>query len=125
MNNQSISKALDMPANLFSNLGGKSFATKINEPQSTSNIVKTNNELAEDMKEYYQSGDIKLNKLSHSYMFWGIEGIGKKLIALELAKKILCLYPEKEECNCKSCIEFDTNNNLDFAIIEPMIPIEA
>lgn len=62
---------------------------------------------------------IKLNKLSHSYMFWGIEGIGKKLIALELAKKILCLYPEKEECNCKSCIEFDTNNNLDFAIIEP------
>ena len=69
MNNQSISKALDMPANLFSNLGGKSFATKINEPQSTSNIVKTNNELAEDMKEYYQSGDIKLNKLSNQKQY--------------------------------------------------------
>ena len=69
MNNQSISKALDMPANLFSNLGGKSFATKINEPQSNSNIVKTNNELAEDMKEYYQNGDIKLNKLSNQKQY--------------------------------------------------------
>ena len=61
---------------------------------------------------------IKLNKISHSYLFIGIEGIGKKMIAKEFAKKILC--KEHGECqNCKSCIEFDTNNNPDFAIIEP------
>ena len=61
---------------------------------------------------------IELNKNSHSYIFWGIEGIGKKLIAKEFAKNILCLEQQKE-CNCKSCIEFDSNNNPDFQLIEP------
>ena len=86
MNNQSISKALDMPANLFSNLGGKSFATKINEPQSNSNIVKTNNELAEDMKEYYQNGDIKLNKIynpSIVFMYFFVLLFGSNISKIE------------------------------------------
>ena len=61
---------------------------------------------------------IELNKISHSYIFWGIEGIGKKLIAKEFAKNILCLEQQKK-CNCKSCIEFDSNNNPDFQLIEP------
>lgn len=61
---------------------------------------------------------IKLNKFSHSYIFWGTEGIGKKIIAKEFAKNILCLNGE-ENCNCKSCIEFDSDNNPDFQLIEP------
>ena len=61
---------------------------------------------------------IKLNKFSHSYIFWGIEGIGKKIIAKEFAKNILCLE-QQENCNCKSCIEIDSNNNPDFQLIEP------
>ena len=61
---------------------------------------------------------IKLNKFSHSYIFWGIEGIGKKAIAKEFAKKILCQQPQAN-CNCKSCIEIDSNNNPDFQLIEP------
>lgn len=62
---------------------------------------------------------IKSNKTSHSYIFWGIEGIGKKAIAKEFAKNILCLE-QKENCTCKSCIEMDTNNNPDFQLIEPI-----
>ena len=62
---------------------------------------------------------IKLNKTSHSYIFWGIEGIGKCLIAKEFAKTLLCLQKAQEECTCKSCIEFDGNNNPDFQLIEP------
>lgn len=62
---------------------------------------------------------VKLNKLSHSYLFLGTEGIGKKLIAKELAKMILCLDEEKYCGKCKSCIEFDSNNNPDFCLIEP------
>ena len=62
---------------------------------------------------------IKLKKTSHSFLFWGTEGIGKRLIALEFAKKILCLEPENENCKCKSCIEFDSGSNPDFLIIEP------
>ena len=34
---------------------------------------------------------IELNKISHSYIFWGIDGIGKQLIAKEFAKSILCI----------------------------------
>lgn len=61
----------------------------------------------------------KINKISHSYLFVGTEGIGKMLIAKEFAKMILCTN-ENKYCNeCKSCIEFDTNNNPDFKIIEP------
>ena len=66
---------------------------------------------------------IKSNRLSHSYMFIGTEGIGKKLFAKELAQAILCLDEKKQEnasfCGeCKSCIEFISNNNPDFIYIE-------
>lgn len=62
---------------------------------------------------------IELNKISHSYIFWGTEGIGKKAIAKEFSKKILCLQDYNNNCDCKSCIEFDSNNNPDFQLIEP------
>ena len=62
---------------------------------------------------------IKLNKLSHSYLFIGTDGIGKKMIAKEFAKMILCIENEKYCNRCKSCIEFDTDNNPDFISIEP------
>ena len=62
---------------------------------------------------------IKSEKVSHSYMFIGTEGIGKKLIAKEFAKMILCTGNEKYCNKCKSCIEFDSDNNPDFEIIEP------
>lgn len=60
-----------------------------------------------------------LNKTSHSYLFLGISGIGKKIIASEFAKMILCESEEKYCNHCKSCIEFDSNNNPDFQLIEP------
>ena len=58
-------------------------------------------------------------KISHSYMFIGTEGIGKKMIAKEFAKMILCTAENQYCGKCKSCIEFNTNNNPDFKIIEP------
>ena len=60
------------------------------------------------------------DKVSHSYLFVGVEGIGKKLIAKEFAKMILCADKHNGYCDvCKSCVEFDTSNNPDFKIIEP------
>lgn len=57
------------------------------------------------------------NKISHSYMFIGNEGIGKKLIAKDFSKSLLCL--NKCGCGiCKSCIEFINNNNPDFYILQ-------
>ena len=64
-------------------------------------------------------GSINNKKYSHSYLFLGISGIGKKMIAKEFAKMILC-GGEKKYCNkCKSCIEFSSGNNPDFAEINP------
>ena len=62
-----------------------------------------------------------INKnIVHSYLFYGSEGIGKKIFAKEFAKMILCNGEENKPCNqCKSCIEFNSNNNPDFFVIEP------
>ena len=62
---------------------------------------------------------VKDKKTSHSYLFVGIEGIGKKEIAKEFAKMLLCISDNKYCNTCKSCIEFDSNNNPDFLYIEP------
>lgn len=59
------------------------------------------------------------NKCSHSYLFVGTSGIGKKLIAREFAKMILCEENEKYCNKCKSCLEFDSSNNPDFQEIVP------
>ena len=65
------------------------------------------------------SNSIKIGNISHSYLFLGTQGIGKKMIAKEFAKMILCTSEDKYCGVCKSCIEFDTDNNPDFSIIEP------
>lgn len=55
------------------------------------------------------------HNISHSYMFIGTKGIGKKLFAKEFAKGILCTSNEIKPCDkCKSCLEFVNNNNPDY-----------
>ena len=61
---------------------------------------------------------IENETISHSYLFVGIQGIGKKLLAKELAKNILCIGQEGEE-HCKSCLELESSNHPDFMCIEP------
>ncbi len=76
-----------------------------------------NNKIKGNLKIRQELKNIVLNKNTlHSYLFLGEDGIGKKEIAFEFAKNILCLT-KNEECNCKSCICFETNNHPDFQII--------
>ena len=58
---------------------------------------------------------VNSSSVSHSYLFIGKSGIGKKLFAKELAKKVMCLGDE----TCESCIKFEANSNPDFQIIVP------
>ena len=73
-----------------------------------------NEEIQELLKQ-----TIKSKRASHSYLFIGTEGIGKKMLAKEFAKALLCIEENKYCGKCKSCIEFDNNNNPDFILIEP------
>ena len=101
------------------------------------NIVG-NNKIKESLKNA-----VKSNNVSHSYLFIGKAGVGKKIFAKDLAKKVMCLgsnydaqdnvlrsardNKEKVESenlslefdNCDSCIKFDANSNPDFSIIVP------
>lgn len=54
------------------------------------------------------------DNITHSYMFIGTKGVGKKLFAKEFAKGILCNNKQKPCENCKSCIEFLNSNNPDY-----------
>lgn len=70
---------------------------------------------------------IEEDHILHSYLFVGIEGIGKSLFAKEFANKILCLEKEDKEESCASCIKWNSLNHPDFTMIEPenkMIKIE-
>lgn len=64
------------------------------------------------------SNTIENGTTSHSYLFVGTQGIGKKMLAVQFAKKILCLEQE-EDNSCKSCIEFESNNHPDYMCIQP------
>lgn len=73
-----------------------------------------NNKIKRELQEM-----VKNNSISHSYLFSGEEGIGKKLFAKEFARMLLCLKNNKACGECSSCVKFDSENNPDFSIIEP------
>lgn len=63
---------------------------------------------------------INKKTVSHSYLFEGEEGLGKKEIAYVFAKTLLCKEQGEEPCNhCTSCMKFDGGNHPDFVVIEP------
>ena len=62
---------------------------------------------------------IKSKKVSHSYIFDGIEGIGKKTLAYAYAKTLQCLKEGISPCNeCISCRSFDSGNHPDVFFIK-------
>jgi len=61
---------------------------------------------------------IEEKRIVNSYLWVGVEGIGKKEFAKEFAKKILCNQLD-DSGSCESCIKFDSNNHPDFFLVEP------
>lgn len=58
--------------------------------------------------------------ISHSYLFEGEEGLGKRKVALAFSKTLLCKEEKNSPCNtCSSCIKFDRGNHPDFKELSP------
>ena len=62
---------------------------------------------------------IATKSISHAYLFSGKEGIGKKTLAIEFAKGVMCsVNSSLSYCgSCESCLTFESGN--DFKIIVP------
>lgn len=69
---------------------------------------------------------ISTNNIPHAYIFAGISGIGKRMVANYFAKILLCNEPasltnsKNSECNqCKNCEMFEAGSHPDIIVIEP------
>jgi len=66
---------------------------------------------------------METDQVAHSYLFWGIEGVGKKWVALQFAKALNCLVGGDEigdACDgCHSCRKIDRYHHPDVLVIEP------
>lgn len=56
---------------------------------------------------------LKKGRLSHAYLFLGPEGVGKKALALELAKAVNCLQSEPPCGQCNSCRRISSGHHAD------------
>lgn len=62
---------------------------------------------------------VETGKIGHAYLFCGKSGIGKKLVAIEFIKNIMCEH-NNAGVACNKCISCNTFlNNSDFKVIEP------
>lgn len=60
------------------------------------------------------------DKIPHAFLFFGIEGIGKKKAAVSFAKALNCLESEDDCCDrCLSCSKIDRMIHPDVQQIEP------
>lgn len=83
-------------------------------------LLSFDNVIGNDKNKIFLNKIVKSDNTVHSYMFEGIEGIGKSIFARDFAKMLLCMGDSKTDCRtCKSCIEFENNNNPDFIQIKP------
>lgn len=61
---------------------------------------------------------LQSGRLAHAYLFEGPEGIGKRLMALALARAVFCLH--QTGCGeCAACRKVDHQNHPDLHLIEP------
>jgi DNA polymerase III subunit delta' len=60
-------------------------------------------------------------RLHHAYLFLGSEGVGKRMIAMALAKAIHCVEPNQDYCGqCVECARITNGNHPDVRLIEPL-----
>ncbi len=80
-----------------------------------------NNLIGNDTSKEILLNTLKEGRLSHSYIFSGPSGIGKKLFAIEFAKLINCnaeLENRPDDCGCSSCSKIEKMIHPDVMLFE-------
>jgi len=65
---------------------------------------------------------LRSGRLAHAYLFFGPEGVGKRLTALTLAKAMNCASSKEVEFPCErcpSCIKVNSSSHADVILLEP------
>lgn len=65
---------------------------------------------------------IRKDRIAHAYLFHGLEGIGKRTVALSFAMAVLCASPSEDgdACGrCPSCLKISHGNHPDVVTVEP------
>ncbi|MDP5276928.1 DNA polymerase III subunit delta' [Chengkuizengella axinellae] len=71
------------------------------------------------VKQKLQNG-LKMNKVSHAYLFTGPSGTGKRKMALNFAKAIFCIKKIDDACDqCIECKKFEHGNHPQLRLVEP------
>lgn len=74
--------------------------------------------LGHDRQKEILSRALANGRVAHAYLFTGPDGIGKRLMAMALARAIVC--EEQRGCgNCLACRKIDHQNHPDLHILEP------
>ncbi len=61
---------------------------------------------------------LRAHRLSHAYLFFGPEGVGKDALALELARVLHCESGAETACDeCRSCIQMDSLQHPDVKFV--------
>lgn len=55
--------------------------------------------------------EIKTGNIKHSYIFYGIKGVGKKFTAIQFAKTLLCEDPQNNIYSCDKCTHCEKIEN--------------
>ena len=60
------------------------------------------------------------NTVPHAYLFTGMKGIGKKMVALNLASALQCTSHGERPCGmCNACVKSRDANHPDIVLLEP------
>lgn len=80
------------------------------------------NLVGHEWAEHLLAEHIRHDELRHAYLITGAPGIGRRSLALELAKAVNCLNPPApgDFCDaCRACVQINRLQHTDLSIVEP------
>ena len=77
-----------------------------------------NNVVGQEAAKRILKDELKSNRVSHAYLFLGADGLGKKELALEFVKALLCPSEGLESCDeCIICRKIEHQNHADVRLL--------